>query len=170
MSTNFLILQKITSAASAGISVVVMITYAVGGVAGLSAMFLVWFVYSGVIYFVSTFFGGDGDFRITMRLVGWGFVPLIFSGTIGFVALYVVLQGVSPPESVRNVQAFVTRISNTPTMRVIRAAGVVFVLWQGLLWVFATKHARDIDTKEAVLTVALPTGLTLVWSVYQILS
>jgi len=47
--------------------------------------------------------------------------------------------------------------------------GFVFTLWGALLWTLAVKHARQVETKHAVIAVALPVLLGLGASMWGLL-
>ncbi|MDY7081723.1 MAG: YIP1 family protein, partial [Halobacteria archaeon] len=97
-----------------------------GAVAALVGTFVVWVVYAVVFYVISLFFDGEGEFKDTLLLSGWGFLPTIFSSLIGGIALYIALQNMAVPQ---NPQQFVTvtqQVQNQPVVRVSSLLGIVF--------------------------------------------
>ena len=45
--------------------------------------------------------------------------------------------------------------------------GLLFMLWSANIWVFALKHTRRLTTKNAVVTVAIPMAVYILYSVWQ---
>ncbi|HDN68799.1 MAG TPA: hypothetical protein ENG23_04390, partial [Methanomicrobia archaeon] len=37
--------------------------------------------------------------------------------------------------------------------------GILFMLWSANIWIFGLKHARNLSTRDAVLTVAIPVAI-----------
>jgi len=47
--------------------------------------------------------------------------------------------------------------------------GIVLTVWSANIWIFALLHARNLSTRNAVLTVGIPIGLSIVFSVYHLI-
>jgi len=144
---------------------IVLVTSTVGA---LVVIFALWLVYAVVLYAISIAFDGEGGFTDTFKLVGWGYVPSILGGVVSAVAMYTVVQGVTPPHDPQSIQPFVQQLRSRPAFQVASLLGVVFTLWQGFIWTFAIKHARRLGLREAAITVAIPVGLSVVWSLYNL--
>ena len=68
---------------------------------------------------------------------------------------------VSDPEMVEEILTLtMTQMMKGPTL-----IGILFTLWSANIWVFGLKHARNLSTKNAVITVAIPVGLYVLWTV-----
>lgn len=117
----------------------VLLAVLIGGVIGGVAA---WTLTAAVMHVVSALFGGRGRFGRTLFLAGWGYVPLVFSGGLSTAASFYAAGGTAP------AAGFVGAAST--------ALGVLFVCWQGVLWTFAIKHARDVRTRAAAVAAAVP--------------
>lgn len=138
-------------------------------ISGLFGAFLLWIVHSGVFYYISKIFGGSGDFRCILSFVGWGFLPTLISSMIASAVSIFVYAGVSFPEQLTQIQAFLRNVEqSSPALRAVTLLGVIFLIWRGYIWVFAIKHACEIDNKEAVLTVVFPVLLGIGFSLHEI--
>lgn len=169
VSGTLVTIVHIGSAMPKDLSVLVSFGFGLGAISGFFAVFLTWIAISGSFYLVSSRFDGTGSFRRTVLLTGWGFVPSIFSGLVIAVATYYTFYGVTFPESVAKLKPFMQQMRSSPTFRVSRLLGVVFTVWQGFLWTFAIKYAREIGLREAAITVGIPIVLSVGWKVYQFL-
>lgn len=125
----------------------------------------VWLLISVWLYAVTAVFDGEGSFWETLRLTGWGYLPALLSSVIAFGATYVALGSIAPPASIQQFGAAQARLQSHELVRLSSVAGIVFTLWQGVLWTYATRHARDVTTREAAIAVAVPilvsVGLTV---------
>ncbi|MEZ3115930.1 Yip1 family protein [Halobaculum sp. MBLA0147] len=134
------------------------------GAAALSPV-VVWLVISVWLYAVTAVFDGEGSFWETLRLAGWAFLPALVSSVIGLGATYVALGSIAPPASIQQFGAAQARLQSHELVRLSSAAGVGFTLWQGVLLTYATRHARDVTTKEAAIAASVPilvsVGLTV---------
>jgi len=140
-------------------------------VSGLFGAFLLWIVHSGAFYLISNIFAGSGNFRRVLSFVGWGFLPTLISSMIASAVSIFVYAGVSFPEQLTHVQAFLRNVEqSSPALHAVTLIGIIFLIWRGYIWVFAIKHACEIDIKEAILTVALPVLLGIALSVYEIIN
>ncbi len=41
------------------------------------------------------------------------------------------------------------------------------MLWSANIWVFGLKHARNLSTKNALITVAIPMAVYVLWTIFQ---
>ena len=118
--------------------------------------FLAWVSYSAVFHGVSYLYKGRGTFLRTLASVGYGCVPLIIGGL-----LYLVLfQFVSLPVQDYFVPARVA--AHATAVALVDAGVAIFVLlWCGFLWTAGMRHARSLSTRQALVTVFVPVGLTI---------
>ncbi|HDN65876.1 MAG TPA: YIP1 family protein [Methanosarcinales archaeon] len=136
---------------------------AIGAIGGLIVQFIMWFLYAGVFYVISMFFSGEGSFKRCLEFIGYGFIPLILGAIIGLVVLVTVLPTIE--FSVENPELFQQTLLNNPTMQASAVIGTFLTLWSANIWIFAVKHARNISTKNALITVGVPVGLYLLYSI-----
>jgi hypothetical protein len=141
--------------------------------------YIAWVLFSGLFYAVSVLFDGDGGFKTTFALVGWGFLPSVV-GSFFTAAITVYrweIRGVDVPplppnlETQANIQQFQSALQEVnsgflPAMPAL--LGIVFGLWSAVLYVFALQHGRNISRKEAVLTIALPVLVGVGLSIFNV--
>jgi hypothetical protein len=149
---------------SSGLSQSVQLFFAVGAVIGflfsIVGPFIAWLLYAIAFQVISYFLGGEGEFRETFVLSGWGFLPRILSSLLSVGATVVVFLSTSPDISPgagpQATQAFSQQLQSDPMVQIASGIGIVLTLWSGYIWVFAVKHARDLSRNRAVVTVAIP--------------
>lgn len=133
------------------------------------AAYVGWFIYAGVFYLLSLFFEADGSFGAVFKLVGWGYVPSIFSAAVTAVAYFFFLSGdaLGSPEG---FAAVAQNPLNGPILWALSLVGVVFTLWQGALFAFAVKHGRNLTMKQAALVVSPVIVLSVGGSIFTVVS
>jgi hypothetical protein len=47
--------------------------------------------------------------------------------------------------------------------------GLLFWLWSANIWIFGVKEARRLSIRDAVITVAVPVGIYLIYQLYNIM-
>lgn len=117
-----------------------------------------WLIVTAILYGISAVVGGSGEFMRLLGYVGWGYLPALISGVL---TLPVLLVSIPPGATVATVFT-----SPPPFWRIVQALGLLVILWQGYIWVFAMKQARDLTLRAAVITTALPVllmGSTALW-------
>lgn len=168
-TSSYLTVQKVAGSFGDGVGSFVAIGGAIGALSAVFVTFVMWALFAGIFHAISALFDGDGGFRTTLALVGWGYVPSIFSGAISAAALFLALQQLTAPTDPASAATFQQQLSSHSLIITSSALGLVFTLWQGFIWTFAVKHARKLDLREAVLTVAGPVALSILWSGYNLL-
>jgi len=131
--------------------------------------FIFWVVVAAIFFGISWMFKGSGTFRRTLEFVGYGYIPTIIGGLISAVLVYnfvstVQIPVVTDPMKIREALA---PLMKSPIMLLYSAIGILFMLWSANIWVFGLKHARNLLTRDAVITVAIPVAAHILFSVYQ---
>lgn len=169
MLTGLLVVFEISKELDEGAGQVL----AIGGVSSVLAVlvstFGLWLVYSGAFLIISLFFEGEGGFRPMLSYVGWGFVPAIFNGLVTVVAVYIALQSMTMPSDPAAAGSVQGQLQSQPIVVAATIGGIAFSIWQGFIWSFAVKHVSNLELREAVLTVAAPVAISIVWTVYNLL-
>jgi hypothetical protein len=130
-----------------------------------------WVVLTAVFHAISAVaFDGEGDFSTNLAYVGWGHMPGIIGGVISAALNFYGLQNITPPSNIepQQMQGWIQSIQSDPIFQVATGVGIVFLLWQGFLWTFAVKHARNLTLREAAITVGVPVGLWALWQVFNL--
>lgn len=149
------------------------VAYVSGIVGGFVGVLVAWVLYAGAFHLISgVLYDGNGGFRNTLAVTGWGFVPAIFAGLVSAVVAFVVFGDATFPASSdpQEVQAFVRELQNRPEFLLASILGIVFLLWQGFLWAFGVKHARALTLREAGITVAIPVAIALLFRLYGVVT
>ena len=145
------------AAAFAGIGTVI------GAIYGFVLQFIMWLLSAGVFYFISMLFGGGGSFKRVLEFIGYGFIPIIVSLVIG---LAVIMTMSSTIEfSLEDPELFQQTFMQNPLMQASSIIGFLLMLWSANIGIFAIKHARNLSTRNALITVGVPVGLYLLYSI-----
>ncbi len=130
-----------------------------------------WIILTGIFYLISSVFHSKGSFKRTLEFVSYGFVPQIFGAIVSFFVLYAVLPSLDI--SSRNPQLFAESLKhmlvNNPLTLTAQIFGILCFLLAANIWIFALIHARNMQTKNAIITVCIPVGLTLIYQIYMII-
>lgn len=154
------------SAQAAQVAQTVALIGAAGGTVGT---FGLWFIYAGSFHTLSVLFDGEGAFRKTFLLTGWGFFPLAVHGIFGGLVFQYTLSTASVPQDPQQFSAFITALGRRPPMLAVSGVRFPFLAWQAWLWVHAVREARDLSLREALLTVSLPVLITVVFNARRFL-
>ena len=117
---------------------------------GLLTLFILWLLCMGVFYVISIFFGGEGSFKRCLEFVGYGFIPM-------FVLLLirpVILLTLPPTIDFSSVYSII---------------GILLLLWSANMWIFAVKHARNLSTRNSLITVGVPVGICVIYAITKML-
>lgn len=145
------------AAAFAGIGTVI------GAIYGFVLQFIIWLLSASVFYFISIFFGGEGSFKRVLEFGGYGTIPTIVLLVIGLAITPTILSTIEL--SFENPELAQQTLMQNPLMQVYGIIGFLLILWSANIWIFAVKHARNISTKNALITVGVPVGLYLLQSI-----
>ena len=170
------IFSRMMPAGAGGVFTSVMAFVSVIGAVVFSLLF--WLIITAIFYGISAIFGGEGSFKRTLEFVGYGYIPTIFAGIIGAALTYHLVSsltlphipaGAEPMEVSRIVQAWAQGLKRHPISLLSSAVGILFTLWSANIWIFAVKHARGLTTRNALLTVGIPVGAYIAYSLCQLL-
>lgn len=131
----------------------------IGAIYGLLLQFMIWLLSAGVFYFISIFFGGEGSFKRCLEFTGYGFIPIIVFLVIGLAITMTMLPTIEL--SFENPELLQQTYMQNPFLKAYSIIGILFMLWSANICIFAVKHARNISTKNALITVGVPVGLYL---------
>jgi len=139
----------------------------VGAFSGLVGAFIMWLLYAGIFYLISSAFYGEGPFKRVLEFVAYGFIPTAAGSLISLIATIQALPAIE--FSLKNPELLQETILSNPFMQAATIMGIVLTVWSANIWIFALLHARNLSTRNAVLTVGIPIGLSIVLSVYHLI-
>ncbi len=135
--------------------------------------FIIWLIVAAVFFGISCIFKGEGNFKRTLEFVGYGYIPTIIGGLISLVLVYNFITTVQIPTITTTdptkIKEVIAPLMKSPMMMLSSAVGMLFMLWSANIWVFGLKHARNLSTKNALITVAIPVAAYILYSVYRML-
>ena len=131
--------------------------------------FIIWVVFAAIFYILSCIFKGEGKFKRTLEFVGYGFIPMIISGIICAILMYNIVSTAHIPvvSDPALMEEALEPLMKSPMMLLSYAISILFMLWSANIWVFGLKHARNLTTKNALITVAIPVAAYVLWTIYQ---
>ncbi len=135
--------------------------------------FIIWLIVAAVFFGISCIFKGEGNFKRTLEFVGYGYIPTIIGGLISLVLVYNFITTVQIPTITTTdptkIKEVIAPLMKSPMMMLSSAVGMLFMLWSANIWVFGLKHARNLSTRNALITVAIPVAAYILYSVYRML-
>lgn len=161
-----LTIQLLPSEAAA-MGSVIMAFGVVGGIIGAFLMFLIWTV---IFYGISALFKGQGTFKRTLQVVGYGVLPQIIGGLISTPIIYIYVSGISVPEvsDPALIQQVLLELMASPMMQLASLIGILFLLWSASIWIFGVQAARNLTQRDAIITVGVPVAIYLVYTVISL--
>ncbi|MGB2842479.1 MAG: YIP1 family protein [Halobacteriota archaeon] len=143
-----------------------------GAIVAVIASLILWVVFAAIFFGISAIFKGEGEFKRTLEFVGYGYIPMIFSGIISAVLFYNFVSTAQIPvvtDPAKMTEAL-EPLMKSPMMQLSTVIGILFMLWSANIWIFGLKHARNLTTKNALITVAIPMAVYVLYSVWQLVS
>lgn len=132
--------------------------------------FVTWIAFGIVFYLISMAFKGRGSLKRTLEFVGYGFLPQVFGGIIGAFFSYQLITKITIPTatSPEQIAAFSENLANAliadPLAQISGIVGILFLIWSANIWIFGVKYARNLSTRDAALTVGIPVGLYVLYT------
>jgi hypothetical protein len=171
VGSSFLMMNKVKEILASDASTFMPIIMLGGAITGLVGTFVYWVILTGIFYLISSLFNSEGSFKRTLEFVSYGFIPQIFGGIVSTVVMYYLLPTI--PISAQNPQLFAESLArtlvNNPLTLASQIFGILCFLLSANIWIFALVHARNMSTKNAILTVGVPVGLTLAYQIYSLI-
>lgn len=142
------------------------ISTAIIAIKSLAGPFIEWTFYAGIFYIISTLFKGEGSFKRLLEFVGYGFILTIIMQLIGLAVTMIVLPTMIELPTFEswfeNPEPLKQMLKQNQLIVVSSIISILLMLWSAYIWIFGIKHARNISTKHAMLTVGVPVGIGLI--------
>ncbi|NOQ33859.1 MAG: DUF1282 domain-containing protein [Methanosarcinales archaeon] len=151
------------------IAVVSGVLATISATSNLITPFISWVLGAAAFYAVSMLFKGEGSFSRVFEFVGYGFIPAIIASVVGLVTITIVTPAagfpLDNPELLQ--QTMMQHLSSSgPAMMVSTSIQILLVLWSVVILIFGVKHARNLGTGHAIITVlAVPVAFFLLWCI-----
>ena len=188
MPALIVLIYAIISAVAAALTVNVIIdilpaeaqAFAVFGIAivvigALIMGFLTWIIVAGILHIISMLFKGEGPFTRTLEFTGYSFLPQAIGGIVGADFSFQIISGLTipvvtdPEQIVMVTEALTEMIAANPLTQIAGLVGILFILWSANILIFGMKHARNLSTRDAVLTVGIPVALYIAYILITLL-
>ena len=145
------------------------------GISAVSAIIIVlvmWVIMAGIFYLISMAFKGTGDFKRVLEVTGYGYIPQLIGGIISLPLMFQYFATIHIPATSdpAMMQSAITGMMKTPSMMVVSLIGIVFLLWSANIWIFGVRQARNLTTRDAVITVGIPVLVSVLFSLYGLVS
>jgi len=167
---------RMMASAMPGIETVILLSSVIGALIGT---FVFWIIWSGVIYLLTMAFKGTGSFKRVLEVVGYGYLPQLFGSLITLIVAIQYIPRITVPtitsaglQDPAVVQEAMRAFMHDPAMRELTQISslitIVFLLWSANIWIFGTKHARNVSPRDAALCVGIPVIAYILYMTYNL--
>jgi hypothetical protein len=167
---------RMMAGAMPGIDTIIILSSVIGAFLGT---FIFWLIWAGVFYLLSMAFKGEGTFRRTLELVGYGYLPQLAGTLITVIAAFVYTPRVTVPQLTAAtlqdpvaLQEIMKAFMHDPAMmeltQITTLVSIVFLLWSANIWIFAIQHSRKLSPRDAALCVGVPVVAFVFYLIYQL--
>ncbi|MBE0516768.1 MAG: YIP1 family protein [Methanophagales archaeon] len=140
-------------------------------VAAVIGSLLIWVVFAALFFGISALLKGEGTFKRTLEFVGYGYIPMIIGGLISAVLLYNFISTAQIPhvtDPTEIAEVITQWMTKNPMVQLSSIISILFMLWSANIWVFGLRHARNLSTKNALITVGILVAVYILYSVWQL--
>ena len=161
---SILILTEMMGALPKEVVPFVSVGAVIGAIGGLIGTFVMWMIFAGIFHTISIAFNGDGRFKKVFEFAGYGFVPSIISSIIGLVVMIYALPTIN--FSLENPELMKQTLLDNQYLQMSRIINILFLLRSANIRIFGIKYARNLSTRDAAITVGIPVGIYLLYTLY----
>jgi len=153
---------------------------AVSAIAGaLIGALLLWVIWSGIFFALSSLFKGKGSFRRTMESVGYDYLPQVAGTVITLIISFYYIPKVRVPEisaaamqDPQVIQEAIKVLMHDPAMmelaQISSIITIVFLLLSANIWIFGLKHTRALPIQDAAICVLVPAVGYVIYILYTL--
>ncbi|MDD1673660.1 MAG: YIP1 family protein, partial [Methanomicrobiales archaeon] len=137
-----------------------------GVVGGFLGSYIWWLIASVVFFGLSAMVGSSGNFKRTLKFIGFGFLPQVFGGLINIYFMYefastVQIPKITDPILINDVIQSLMNIQNFVLATIV---SILFLLWSTNIWIFGLKHARNLSMRDAAICVLVPMVIYILYT------
>jgi hypothetical protein len=140
--------------------------------------FIFWVLWSGVIFALSILFKGNGSFKRTMEIVGYGYLPQVAGILMNTIVAYLYIPAVNVPtlsaaaiQDPKLIQEATKALMHDPSMmaltQITSVVSIVFLVVSANIWIFGLKHARRLSLRDAAICVSVPVIVYIIYMLYM---
>jgi hypothetical protein len=170
------ITAQMMSGAIPGLDVIVTLSSTIGALVGV---FIFWILWTGIVFALSMVFKGEGSFRRSLQVVGYGYLPQVIGSLISLIVAVEYVPRIVVPkitsammEDPAAMQVAMTSFLKDPAMmeltQITSLIAIVFLLWSAHIWIFGFQHARKLSARDAALCVGIPVVLYVIYILYTL--
>lgn len=167
---------QLLNAIMPGMDTILTLASVIGALFGI---FIFWVIWTIVMYAFSFIFKGEGSFKRTLEVVGYGYLPQVFGSIITFVIALDYVPRIHVPQlssaAAQNPELMteaVKTLMHDPVMmelsQITMIISIVFLLWSANIWIFGMQQSRKLSPRDAALCVGIPVVLYILYMVYSI--
>jgi hypothetical protein len=113
--------------------------------------YILWVIFTAVLYILSRLNSATGSFRATLQNTGYGMLPWALAHIFYLLSMIEMSWNVEYYRTAEGARAALLMGDLKIAFLVL---GVLFMLWTGYLWVYGMKHTHHISRNKAALLVA----------------
>lgn len=127
--------------------------------------FIVILVIAGIIHLISGFMGGEGEFKRTLTVVGYGMIP---SAIISYIQMAIFLYSLSQAGEFVSFQDFMAFITDQNRIMASAILSIAALAWNVAIWSSGLAVVRKMEFRKAVISCAIPALIYLGYTLYSL--
>jgi hypothetical protein len=157
-----------------GMESIIAVSTILGAFVGV---FLLWVIWTGVFYVISSFFKGKGSFKRSLEFVGYGYLPQLLGAVLNVIVAVQYIPGITiphiPSSAAQDPQVIIdatNTLMHDPAMRemmqITSLISIVFLLWSATIWIAGMRNARQLSDRDSALCVGIPVVAYILYIIY----
>lgn len=167
---------RMMAGAMPGIEAIVTISTAIGALIGV---FIFWLIWTAVVFCLSMIFKGQGSFKQTLGMIGYGYLPQVIGSVISIIVAIEYVPKIVVPHITSAMmqdpvamQETMKALMHDPAMlemtQIISIITIIFLLWSAHIWIFGLQKARNLSPRDAALCVGIPVVAYIIYMIYTL--
>lgn len=167
---------RMMAGALPGLETIVAILTAIGALIGV---FIFWLIWTVIVYALSMAFKGQGSFKRTLQVIGYGYLPQVIGSIITVIVAFEYVPKIVVPhittammQDPAAIQEATKVLMHDPAMmemtQITSIIAIVFLLWSANIWIFGLQKARNLSPRDAALCVGIPVIAYILYMIYNL--